>query len=131
MAGTGRRRWRTLSGGERQRVHAARALAQEPAVLLLDEPTNHLDVRHQHELLGLLGQLAGAGLTVVVVLHDLALAARYCERLVVLRDGRVHAAGPTGDVLTPAVVREVFGVDAAVTRDAGRVRVEVLGAAGG
>lgn len=130
MAGTGRRRWRTLSGGERQRVHAARVLAQEPAVLLLDEPTNHLDVRHQHELLGLLGRLAGDGLTVVVVLHDLALAARYCDRLVVLRDGQVHAAGATADVLTPTVVREVFGVDAAVTREAGRVRVEVLGAAG-
>ena len=126
MSGTERRRWRTLSGGERQRVHAARALAQEPAVLLLDEPTNHLDVRHQHELFALLG---ATGLTVVVVLHDLALAARYCDRLVVLRDGRVHAAGPTAEVLTPATVRAVFGVDAAVTRGGDGVRVEVLGAA--
>ncbi|GIG36701.1 ABC transporter ATP-binding protein [Cellulomonas pakistanensis] len=126
MAGTERRRWRTLSGGERQRVHAARALAQEPAVLLLDEPTNHLDVRHQHELLGL---LRATELTVVVVLHDLALAARYCDRLVVLRDGRVHAAGPTAGVLTPPTLREAFGVDAVVTQDGGGVRVEVTGAA--
>lgn len=126
MTGTERRRWRTLSGGERQRVHAARALAQEPAVLLLDEPTNHLDVRHQHELLGLLG---ATGLTVVVVLHDLALAGRYCERLVVLDGGRVHAAGATGDVLTPATIRAVFGVEAGVTPAGRGVRVEVTGAA--
>ncbi|RMI12938.1 ABC transporter ATP-binding protein [Cellulomonas triticagri] len=128
MSGTQHRRWRTLSGGERQRVHAARALAQEPAVLLLDEPTNHLDVQHQHELLAL---LRGTGLTVVVVLHDLALAARYCDRLTVLHEGRVHAAGTTRDVLTPGTLRTVFGVEAAVTggEDGEGVRVEVLGAA--
>jgi iron complex transport system ATP-binding protein len=128
LAGTGSRRWRTLSGGERQRVHLARVLAQEPAVLLLDEPTNHLDVQHQHELLGL---LAGTGLTVVVVLHDLALAARYCDRLLVLHQGRAHAAGPPAEVLTEATLRDVFGVRAALTPDGKRVRVEVLGAAGG
>ena len=128
MTGTEDRRWRTLSGGERQRVQAARALAQEPAVLLLDEPTNHLDVQHQHELLSL---LAATGLTVVVVLHDLALAARYCDRLVVLREGRTHAAGPTHEVLTADTLRTVFGVRAEVSRHAGALRVEVLGAAAG
>ncbi|WP_255595715.1 ABC transporter ATP-binding protein [Cellulomonas sp. C5510] len=131
MSGTGRRRWRTLSGGERQRVHAARALAQEPQVLLLDEPTNHLDVQHQHELLALLTGLAASGPTVVVVLHDLALAARYCDRLVVLRAGRVHAAGPTADALTAGTLRDVFGVRADVRRDDAGLRVEVLGPAGG
>jgi iron complex transport system ATP-binding protein len=126
LAGTEDRRWRTLSGGEQQRVHVARVLAQEPAVLLLDEPTNHLDVQHQHALLDLLGR---TGLTVVVVLHDLALAARYCHRLLVLRGGRAHAAGTPAEVLTPATLREVFGVEAHVTTSAGRTRVEVLGAA--
>ncbi|HEY0187579.1 MAG TPA: ABC transporter ATP-binding protein [Cellulomonas sp.] len=128
LTGTERRRWRTLSGGERQRVHLARVLAQQPGVLLLDEPTNHLDVQHQHELLAL---LARTGLTVVVVLHDLALAARYCDRLLVLDDGRACAAGTPVEVLTPDVLRDVFGVRAEVVPADGRVRVTVLGAAAG
>jgi iron complex transport system ATP-binding protein len=126
LSGTEDRRWRTLSGGERQRVHVARVLAQEPGLLLLDEPTNHLDVQHQHALLDL---LARTGLTVVVVLHDLALAGRYCDRLLVLRDGRTHAAGTPAEVLTTRTLRAVFGVDAEVTTSGGRARVEVLGAA--
>ncbi|RMI09331.1 ABC transporter ATP-binding protein [Cellulomonas triticagri] len=96
-----------LSGGERQRVLVARALAQQTSHLLLDEPTNHLDIRYQHEVLALVRDL---GLTTVVVLHDLNLAARYCDRLVLLREGRVHAAGPVADVL--AVVPDVYGLRA-------------------
>ncbi|MFJ6820176.1 ABC transporter ATP-binding protein [Streptomyces niveus] len=101
----------TLSGGERQRVLVARALVQEPEILVLDEPTNHLDVRHQIELLAL---LRGAGLTVLVVLHDLNLAAAACDRLGVLAHGRLVATGPPGEVLTAGLVREVFGVEATV-----------------
>ncbi|MFH8725210.1 ABC transporter ATP-binding protein [Streptomyces termitum] len=101
----------TLSGGERQRVLLARALVQEPAILVLDEPTNHLDVRHQVELLSL---LRDSGLTVLVVLHDLNLAAAACDRLGVLRDGRLVTAGTPGAVLTTELVREVFGVRADV-----------------
>ncbi|MEV8340093.1 ABC transporter ATP-binding protein [Streptomyces niveus] len=101
----------TLSGGERQRVLVARALVQEPKILVLDEPTNHLDVRHQIELLAL---LRGAGLTVLVVLHDLNLAAAACDRLGVLAHGRLVATGPPGEVLTAGLVREVFGVEATV-----------------
>jgi iron complex transport system ATP-binding protein len=101
----------TLSGGERQRALVARALAQEPSVLLLDEPTNHLDVRYQHELLGLLGSL---GLTTLVALHDLNLAAAYCDGVVVLHRGRVLAAGPVALVLTPLVVEATFGLAASV-----------------
>jgi len=127
MTGTEHRRWQTLSGGERQRVHAARALAQEPSVLLLDEPTNHLDIRHQHQLLSLLNQLAEDGLTVVVVLHDPSLAAQYCDRAMVLDSGRVHAAGEIADVLTPTALRQVFGVDAQITRADGRLAVQILG----
>ncbi|GGP95859.1 ABC transporter ATP-binding protein [Streptomyces roseolilacinus] len=101
----------TLSGGERQRVLLARALVQEPEILVLDEPTNHLDVRHQVELLSL---LRDSGLTVLVVLHDLNLAAAACDRLGVLRDGRLVATGTPEDVLTTELVDEVFGVKASV-----------------
>ncbi len=98
----------TLSGGERQRVLVARALVQEPAVLVLDEPTNHLDVRHQVELLRF---LRGCGLTVLVALHDLNLAAAVCHRIALLREGTLAACGKPAEVLTPDTVREVFGVD--------------------
>jgi iron complex transport system ATP-binding protein len=98
----------SLSGGERQRVLVARALAQEPKVLVLDEPTNHLDIRHQLDLLALLHEL---GLTVVVALHDLNLAASSCDRLAVLDHGHLVAAGPVEEVLTPELVSHVFGVE--------------------
>lgn len=99
----------TLSGGERQRVQLARALAQEPRILVLDEPTNHLDIQHQLELMALVRSLA---VTTVVTLHDLNLAAAYCDRLVVLSHGAVVATGAPADVLTPDLLREVFGVRA-------------------
>ncbi|MEV7550269.1 ABC transporter ATP-binding protein [Amycolatopsis sp. NPDC089917] len=98
----------TLSGGERQRVLVARALVQEPEVLVLDEPTNHLDVRHQVELLKF---LRDCGLTVLVALHDLNLAAAVCHRIAVLRGGSLAACGTPAEVLTPETVRAVFGVD--------------------
>lgn len=97
----------TLSGGERQRVLVARALVQEPKILVLDEPTNHLDVRHQVELLSL---LRGTGVTTLVVLHDLNLAAAACDTLGVLSQGRLVASGSPGEVLTPELVHDVFGV---------------------
>lgn len=101
----------TLSGGERQRVLLARALVQEPRILVLDEPTNHLDVRHQVDLLSL---LRGSGLTVLVVLHDLNLAAAACDRLGVLSHGRLVASGTPEAVLTAQLVGDVFGVTATV-----------------
>lgn len=100
----------TLSGGERQRVHLARALAQEPDLMLLDEPTNHLDVGAQLSLLTLLGDLAAGGVTILTALHDLNLAAAACDHLVLLSRGRVVAAGPVREVLTPDRVRDVYGV---------------------
>lgn len=108
------RPYETLSGGERQRVNLARALAQEPELLLLDEPTNHLDVRAQLSVLGLLRQLAGGGLTVLAALHDLSLAAGYADHVIVLAAGRVVAAGAPREVLTPGLIREVWGVEALV-----------------
>lgn len=99
----------TLSGGERQRVQLARALAQEPRVLVLDEPTNHLDIRYQLELMALIHALE---VTTLVTLHDLNLAAAYCDRLVVLSAGKVVASGTPTDTLTPELLREVFGIRA-------------------
>jgi iron complex transport system ATP-binding protein len=111
------REFSSLSGGERQRVMLARALAQEPSLLLLDEPTNHLDIGAQLAVLGLLGRLADSGMTVLAALHDLGLAATYADHVIVLRDGRVVAAGPTAETLTPALVREVYGVEATVLQN--------------
>ncbi|WP_406860652.1 ABC transporter ATP-binding protein [Streptomyces sp. HUAS MG47] len=108
------RPWRALSGGERQRAHLARALAQQPYALLLDEPTNHLDVKHQLELMQF---LARTGQTVLVALHDLSLAARYCDRLLLLHHGRLVASGPPAAVLTAERLAQVFGVDAELTTD--------------
>lgn len=106
------RLYHTLSGGEQQRVHLARALAQQPHLLVLDEPTNHLDVRAQLAALTLLRERARTGTNVLLALHDLNLAASYCDALVVLHQGRVVAAGPPDAVLTPALLREVYSVDA-------------------
>ena len=105
------RTWDSLSGGERQRVHIARALAQEPSLLLLDEPTNHLDVSAQLSLLGFVRTL---GITTVAALHDLNLAASFCDHVLVLSEGRLAAAGAPQDVLTPELVRAVYRVDADV-----------------
>ncbi|MCJ1696782.1 cobalamin/Fe(3+)-siderophore ABC transporter ATP-binding protein [Rathayibacter caricis DSM 15933] len=107
-----------LSGGQRQRVWIAMALAQETDLLLLDEPTTFLDVSHQVEVLDLLVDLnRSRGTTVVMVLHDLNLAARYADHLVALADGTVHAAGTPAAVLTEDVVRAVFGLDSRIITD--------------
>ncbi|AJE48861.1 ABC transporter ATP-binding protein [Celeribacter indicus] len=107
-----------LSGGQRQRVWIAMALAQETGVLLLDEPTTFLDINHQIEVLDLLTDLNRTrGTTVVMVLHELNLAARYADVLVAMKAGRIHATGRPEDVLTEAVLREVFGLDGLVIPD--------------
>ncbi|GGM80076.1 ABC transporter ATP-binding protein [Lentzea pudingi] len=103
----------SLSGGERQRVLIARAVAQQPRVLVLDEPTNHLDIRHQLDVLSL---ARGLGITVLTVLHDLNLAASFCDRLYVLDEGRVVASGTPAEVLVPELIAKVFHVTAHVVR---------------
>ncbi|MFJ8713214.1 ABC transporter ATP-binding protein [Streptomyces violaceus] len=105
------RDYATLSGGERQRVLLARALAQRPHLLVLDELTNHFDIRARFELLDL---IRSTGITTLAVLHDLDLAARLCDHLVVLHEGEVVAAGPVLDVLTPDILRGDPGGDAPV-----------------
>ncbi|WP_240638658.1 ABC transporter ATP-binding protein [Microbacterium sp. ABRD28] len=109
----------SLSGGQRQRVMLARALAQQTPVLILDEPSNHLDISHQHDLMTTVRSL---GATVIVALHDLNLAARYCDLVVVLAEGRVIASGSPSDVLTVDLIRSTFGVDARILSD-GREKV--------
>lgn len=107
-----------LSGGQRQRVWIAMSLAQQTDILLLDEPTTFLDISHQVEVLDLLTDLnRDRGATIVMVLHDLNLAARYADVLVAMTDGRIHAAGPPEAVLTPGTIREVFGLESRVMVD--------------
>lgn len=101
-----------LSGGERQRVVIARALAQEPQILLLDEPTAHLDIKHQIEVMELVRRLnRERGLAVLIVSHDLNLAAQYCSRLVLFKDGRIYKSGAPREVIAPEILRAVYGVD--------------------
>jgi iron complex transport system ATP-binding protein len=122
----------TLSGGEKQRVVIASALAQSGEILLLDEPTASLDLRYQLEVATLLRRLnRERGVTMALATHDLNLAAAICDRLVLMRDGRVLADGPTADVLTAAAVRRLYGVDADVTRHDRSGRLTVTPVAGG
>lgn len=107
-----------LSGGQRQRVWIAMALAQQTGILLLDEPTTFLDINHQVEILDLLTDLNRArGTTIVMVLHDLNLGARYADHLIALADGRVHVAGQPRQVLTEDMVRAVFWLDSRIMTD--------------
>ncbi|MER5733512.1 ABC transporter ATP-binding protein [Streptomyces sp. NPDC002138] len=104
-----------LSGGQRQRVWIAMALAQDTSVLLLDEPTTYLDLAHQVDVLELVADLNRTdGRTVVMVLHELNLACRYADHLVAMREGRIVAAGPPSDIVTPDLVHDVFGLRAEV-----------------
>jgi iron complex transport system ATP-binding protein len=113
MAHLSARQWHTLSGGERQRLHIARALAQAPKLLVLDEPTNHLDIGHQ---IGLLDLVRHLDLTVIAALHDLNHAAMFCDRIAVMKSGRIVALGRPAEVLTPQLIRDVFDVEAVVER---------------
>lgn len=106
------RNFSSLSGGEKKRVIVARALAQQAKVMVLDEPTNHLDIQHQLQLMDLIRSLS---ITVVAALHDLNIAATYCDKIYVLQNGEIMAYGTPQDILTPALLKEVFGVHAEVS----------------
>lgn len=130
------RRVDTLSGGERQRVVLARVLAQQTDVVIADEPVASLDIRHQLLAMAVLRERAArADVAVCVVMHDLNLAARFCDSILVMQEGRAIACGPPGEVFTPELIREVFGVDAQVHHRAGSgsseddapVRIDVVG----
>lgn len=117
------RAYTTLSGGEKARVSLARVLAQNAEVVLLDEPTAALDLRHQEEVMALARELARSGRTVVVVVHDLALAAAYADDIALVDHGRLVAHGSPEDVLTPARIAEVYGIDVVVGRVEGQLVV--------
>lgn len=106
-----------MSGGQRQRAFIAMVLAQDTPYVMLDEPTTFLDIRHQVETLELVGELHGLGRTSVVVLHDIGQAARYADRLVVMKSGKVAAQGKAAEVISPELVRDVYGLDSVVHPD--------------
>lgn len=112
MRSLSNRSFSTLSGGEQQRVILARALAQQTPCLILDEPTNHLDIKYQLQLMDL---VRGLDRTVIAAVHDLNIAAMYCDRLYAVKDGKIVGEGTPAQLLTPEFIREVYEVDAQVT----------------
>ncbi len=124
LAGLHGRKLSELSGGERQRAYLARALAQRPRILLVDEPLAHLDLRYQVEVMELLRKLAGSGVTVIAATHEVSMAASYCSKLIVLHEGKVAAAGDPREILTPDLIKEVYGIEADIVElPGGRVLI--------
>ena len=123
MGGFAQRSFSTLSGGEQQRVILARALAQQTQCLILDEPTNHLDIKYQLQLMDIVRSLR---LTVVAAIHDLNIAAMYCNKLFVLQNGRIIAFGPPKQVLTREFIRQVYEVEAKLYTDPETGQMHIL-----
>ena len=110
------RRVGELSGGEKQRLTIARALTQQPEIILLDEPTSHLDINYQIETLELISRLChNEQVAVLAAVHDLNLAAQYCDRIIMLNQGKIYAEGSATEVVTPANVKEVYGADVCIS----------------
>lgn len=113
-----------ISGGERQKVMIARAMVQDPSLLLLDEPTSALDIRHQLEVMELVQSVARTKeASVLMAVHDLNLASRFCDRLVIMKEGRIVAYGKPPELLTPDLIRDVYEVDAMITSESGYLQV--------
>ena len=108
------RNFNTLSGGEQQRVVLARALAQETECLILDEPTNHLDIKYQLQLMSIVKNL---NIEVIAAIHDLNIVAMYCDKIYVLKNGKIVAYGNPRQVLTEDIIKDVYGVDARILND--------------
>ena len=124
LEGFEERNFSTLSGGEQQRVILARALTQETECLVLDEPTNHLDIRYQLEIMDIVKSL---DLTVAAAIHDLNIAAMYCDRLIAIRDGQVAGVGTPAELLTEEFIRDLYQVDSKVEIDeTGRMHIIYL-----
>ncbi len=117
------RSFQSLSGGEQQRVILARALAQQPKCLILDEPTNHLDIKYQLQLMRI---VKGLGIEVIAAIHDLNIAAMYCDKIYVLKDGEIIKYGNPKEVLTQKLIKEVYEVDAEVILNNKRIYISYL-----
>lgn len=117
------RYFQSLSGGEQQRVILARALAQQPQCLILDEPTNHLDIKYQLQLMRI---VKGLGIEVIAAIHDLNIAAMYCDKIYVLKDGEVIKYGKPKDILTQELIKYVYEVDAEVIVKEERVHISYI-----
>ncbi|MCR8746351.1 ABC transporter ATP-binding protein [Romboutsia lituseburensis] len=109
-----KRSFTTLSGGEQQRIILARALAQQTECLILDEPTNHLDIKYQLQLMNIVKQL---NIEVIAAIHDLNIAAMYCDKIYVLKDGEIVAYGKPNEILTKELIKNVYEVDATITKN--------------
>lgn len=114
MESYAKRSFATLSGGEKQRIVLARALAQQPSLLILDEPTNHLDITYQLQILNI---IRGLGINVLAALHDLALAAQYCDAIYILNKGVIDSYGPPEEIINREMVRRIYRVDCKITED--------------
>ena len=113
-----------LSGGQRQRVMIARALAQQPEVLIFDEPTSALDIAHQLEVMDILTNLAkDKGISIIMVVHDLNLASRYADRIMMMKDGAIYSEGAVKDVLTKKNIASVYGVNSVVDQHYGKISI--------
>lgn len=118
------RKMTQISGGERQKVMIARAMVQDPSLLLLDEPTSALDLRHQLEVMELVQRVAREKQAcVVMAVHDLNLASRFCDHLMLMKEGTIVAIGKPSELLTEALIRDVYGVEAMITRESGYLQV--------
>lgn len=117
------RNFSTLSGGEQQRVILARALTQETECMVLDEPTNHLDIKYQLEIMDI---VKGLGLTVIAAVHDLNIAAMYCDRLIAIQGGEVVGAGTPRELLTKEFIRDLYGVESEVRCDEETGRIHII-----
>lgn len=123
LAGLQKRLFSTLSGGEQQRVILARALVQRTDCLILDEPTNHLDINYQLQLMDLVKNL---GITVVAAIHDLNIAAMYCEHLIALQNGQIVGCGTPAELLTPEFIHRLYGVRAKINRNGSHLQISYL-----
>ncbi|MGL5513385.1 MAG: ABC transporter ATP-binding protein [Sporomusa sp.] len=121
------RSFSTLSGGEQQRVMLARALAQKTSCLILDEPTNHLDIKYQLQLMDI---VKASHLTVLAAMHDLNIAAMYCDKLFAMEDGKIVGSGTPEQLLTPDFIRILYGVTAKIVKDADTGKISIIYQAG-
>lgn len=123
LTGMENRTFSTLSGGEQQRVILARALTQQTPCIILDEPTNHLDIRYQLEMLSLIKNMK---ITVIAAIHDLNIASLYCDYIYILKNGNIYAHGKPDDIITPATIKEVYGVESKIYRDSENGKTHIL-----